>query len=114
MTDLLNQDAHYTVRGLAQLVNFSLARVHGILRKHLKLENKNARWIPHLLTDEQKRSHVLNAKKLLKMFPKYSKNLSIILRHGYTILNQSINVLTEYGLPKMPYTQVLPRDRAWL
>ena len=33
----------------------------------------NARWIPHLLTDEQKRSCVLNAKYLSRMFPKYSK-----------------------------------------
>ena len=43
------------------------------LRKHLKLRKINARWIPHLLSDEQKRSCVLNAKKLLKVFPKYSK-----------------------------------------
>ena len=40
----------------------------------------NARWIPHLLTDEQKRTRVANAKKkkkkkkkLLKMYPNYSK-----------------------------------------
>ena len=73
MTDLLNQDAQYTVRDLAQLANFSLAQVHCHLRKHLKLRKINARWIPHLLTDEQKISHVLNAKKLLKMLPEYSK-----------------------------------------
>ena len=29
--------------------------------------------IPDLLRDEQKRSRILNAKELLKMFPKYSK-----------------------------------------
>ena len=35
------------------------------------------------------------------------------MRHdGYTILNQIVNVLTEYGLPKMPYTQVLLKDCA--
>ena len=38
ITDLLNQDARYTVRNLARLANFSVSRVHGILRKHLKLE----------------------------------------------------------------------------
>ena len=32
------------------------------------------------------------------------------MRHGYTILNQNVNVLTEYGLPNMPYAQVLLRD----
>ena len=29
------------------------------------------------------------------------------MRHGYTILNKSVNVLTDYGLPKMAYAQVL-------
>ena len=48
-TDLLNQDARYTVQDIARLANFSLAQVYGILKKQLKL---NARWIPHLLTDE--------------------------------------------------------------
>ena len=33
----------------------------------------SARWVPHLLTDEQKRQRVKVAKKLLQMFPKYDK-----------------------------------------
>ena len=36
-TDLLHQDARYIVWDLAGLANFLLGRVHGILRKHLKL-----------------------------------------------------------------------------
>ena len=32
-----------------------------------------ARWVPHLLTDEQKRQRVKMAKKLLQMFSKYDK-----------------------------------------
>ena len=71
--DLPKRDVRYTVRDLPRLVYISLARVHGILRKHLKLRKINVRWIPHLLTDEQTRIRVLNAKKLFKMFPKYSK-----------------------------------------
>ena len=57
------------LNSLARLANFSLAQIQGILRKHLKLRKMSARWIPHLLTDEQKKYRVLNAKKLLKMFP---------------------------------------------
>ena len=34
---------------------------------------KDFRWVPHLLTDEQKRQRVKVAKKLLQMFPKYDK-----------------------------------------
>ena len=51
----------------------SLARVHGILIKNLKLRKINARWIPHFLNDEQKRVSVENAKKLSKLYPKYAK-----------------------------------------
>ena len=37
ITELLNQDARYTVRDLVRLANFSLARFLCILRKNLKL-----------------------------------------------------------------------------
>ena len=40
---------------------------------HLKVRKISARWVPHLLTDEQKRQRVKVAKKLLQMFPKYDK-----------------------------------------
>ena len=56
------------------MTNFSLARVHGILKKQLKVRKINARWIPYLLTDEQKKTRVTSAKTLLKMYQKYSKN----------------------------------------
>ena len=44
-----------------------------VLKKHLKDRKISARWVPHLLTDEQKRQWVKVAKKLLQMFPKYDK-----------------------------------------
>jgi hypothetical protein len=71
--DMLNKDTRYTVRDLARLTNFSLSRVNGILKKHLQLRKLNARWITHLVTDEQKRTRVANAKTLLKMYPNYNK-----------------------------------------
>ena len=46
INDLLNQDAQYTVRDLARLANFSLARVYVISRNHLKPRKINARCIP--------------------------------------------------------------------
>ena len=51
----------------------SLSTVHFILKKHLKGRNIFARWMPHLLTDEQNRQRVLVAEKLLKMFQTYDK-----------------------------------------
>ena len=45
--------------------------VHLILKKHLKVRQSFARWVPHLLIDEQNRQRVKVAKKLLKMFPNH-------------------------------------------
>ena len=70
---ILEKDARYTVRQLARMTSLTLARVHWILKKHLELRKMNARWIPHLLTDDQKRSRVEKAKSLLKKYPKYTK-----------------------------------------
>ena len=66
-------DARFTVRDIARKVDTSLSTVHLILKKHLKVRKISARWVPRLLTDEQKRQQVKVAIKLLQMFPKYSK-----------------------------------------
>ena len=60
--------ARFTVCDIAWKVGMSLSTVHFILKKHLKVRNIFARWVPHLLTDEQNRQRVLVAEKLLKMF----------------------------------------------
>lgn len=41
-------------------------------KNNLKLRKINARWIPHLLSYEQKSHSVENAKKLSKLYPKYT------------------------------------------
>ena len=58
------------VRQLARMTNLSLARVHGILKKHLNVRKINARWIPHLLTDEQKKMRLTMVKKPSQNVPK--------------------------------------------
>ena len=65
------------------MTNLSLARVHAILKKHLKVRNINARWIPYLLRDEQKKRRVTMAKKLLKVYPKYRKKAFGDIVTGY-------------------------------
>ena len=72
---IIEKDARFTVRQLAQMTNLGLASVHFILKKILKVTKISARWIPHLLTDEQKRTRVQMAKQLLKKYPKYQKKV---------------------------------------
>ena len=71
--EIIEADARITVRDIARKVGISLSTVHLILKKHLKVRKISVRWVPHLLTDEQKRQRVKVAKKLLQMFPKYDK-----------------------------------------
>ena len=71
--EIIEGDARFTVRDIARKVGISLSTVHLILKKHLKYRKISARWVLHLLTDEQKRQRVKVAKKLFQMFPKYDK-----------------------------------------
>ena len=71
--EIIEGDARFTVRDIARKVGISLSTVHLILKKYLKVRKISARWVPHLLTDEQKKQRVKVAKKRLQMFPKYYK-----------------------------------------
>ena len=55
-------DGRFIIRQLIRMTNLTLARVHAILKKHLKVKKINARWIPHLLTDEKTKTRVTMAK----------------------------------------------------
>ena len=54
----VEKDARSTVRQLAQMSNLGLTSVHFILKRILKVTKISPRLIPHLLTDEQKRTKV--------------------------------------------------------
>ena len=64
---IIEGDARFTVCNIARKVGISLSTVHLILKKHLKVRRIFARWVPHLLTDEQNRQQVKAAKKMLQM-----------------------------------------------
>ena len=66
--EIIEGDARFTVRDIARKVGISLSMVHLISMKHLKVRKIFARWVPHLLTDEQNRQRVKVAKRMLQMF----------------------------------------------
>ena len=70
--DLIATDARFTTRYIAKCVGISVGAAHTILRRDLKMRRISARWIPHLLTKEQKLARVRISKQLLKQFPKYN------------------------------------------
>ena len=66
--EIIEGDTIFTVRDIARIEGISLSMVHLILMKHLKVRKIFARWVPHLLTDEQNRQRDKVAEKMLQMF----------------------------------------------
>ncbi|GFR94660.1 translational activator GCN1-like, partial [Elysia marginata] len=76
----IDEDPHISVRELSNTNGLSYGTVHTIITEHLRMKKVCARWIPHLLTEDQKRERVHRAMELLSMFePHGPKRLSDIL-----------------------------------
>ena len=65
---MVTEDARYTVFDIAKSLGVSSGTVHKILTEELNLQKSSARWVPHLLTDEQKEKRIKLSKNLLKKF----------------------------------------------
>ena len=79
--EIIENDGRYTIRDIAKAAGISLSRVYFILKRILKVRKIFARWIPHLLTDEQKRVRAETAKQLIKIFSKVQRKA--ICKHDY-------------------------------
>ena len=55
---IVQEDRRVTVQEIAAEIHTSEGSVWDILRHHLLKKKKCARWVPHLLTDEQKASRI--------------------------------------------------------
>ena len=65
---VVEQDAQLSVKDIASCTGISEDSVQTILKKHLDLRKVCARWIPHLLTEEQKTQYLKCAQELLKTY----------------------------------------------
>ena len=63
---LIEENACYTMQDIEELSGIHSSSVLKILRERLGLRKICARWVPHLLTDEQKQSQVRLASKVIK------------------------------------------------
>ena len=61
---ILDEDRRITLRALEERVGMSTATLHSSIRKYLKMSKLSARWVPKLLSEEQKRGR----KELLSMY----------------------------------------------
>ena len=67
---LIEEDARYTVRETEEKSGIHSSSVLKILRERLGLRKICARWVPHLLTDEQKQSQVRLASQVIEKYDK--------------------------------------------
>ena len=65
---VVNQDARLSIKDIASCTGISEGSVQTIMKKHLDLRKVCARWVPHLLTEEQKTQCLKCAWELLKTY----------------------------------------------
>lgn len=80
--DIVLADRRLKVREIAKMVGISVDRVHHILHEELRMTKLSARWVPRLLTPEQKRNRETTSEGNLKM---YMRNPPEFLRRFVTV-----------------------------
>ena len=73
--DLITDDPHITIRELSNEVDISKDRVGIILHDNLGLHKICAKWVPHTLSDDNKRKRVELSKQLLETLDKGYRNI---------------------------------------
>ena len=65
---MVEQDARLSVKDIASCTGISEGSVQTILKKRLALRKVCARWVPHLLTEEQNTQRLKCARELLETY----------------------------------------------
>lgn len=73
--EMIEIDRHVTYREIESSLRIDMKQIHTILHEHLNVTKLCARWIPHNLTDGQKKNRVKWCKEMLKKFNQGSSNL---------------------------------------
>ena len=90
---LIEEDPHSTVRELSEACELSIGTINSILHKDLHMRKLAARWVPHLLSDDQKKQRVACSRKLLDEFEPNGPNRLC------DIVTGDESWLTFYGIP---------------
>ena len=99
---LVAEDPHSTIRELSEACDLSTGTIHSILHEDLHMRKLAARWVPHLLSEEQKKRRVACSRQLLNDFePNGPKRLCDIVTGDETWL-------MFYGIPNKRC------NRAWV
>jgi hypothetical protein len=72
--DMVMDDRRAKVREIASAVGISSERVHNILHQYLYMRKLSARWVPRLITVDQKQNRVRYSKDNLQLFQRTPQN----------------------------------------
>lgn len=64
----IDNDPNISVREISSELDVSIGTVYKVLHEELGLRKISARWVPHVLTPEQKKNRVSCARQLLDLF----------------------------------------------
>ena len=81
-----------------------------ILKKRLDLRKVCARWVPHLLTEEQKTQYLKCAREILKTYKGCNSQVISNLLTGDACLSHKEGLIISNGSEKIKNTHVLPRE----
>ena len=85
-----------------------------IPKTRLDLRKVFARWVPHLLTEEQKTQRLKCARELLKHTKAVIVGLFLtclqVMKPGYTCLSHKEGLIISNGSEKIKNAHVLPRE----
>src|SRR5690349_11280368 len=107
---LVNEDRHITTRKLAENVGISRERVGYILHNELQMRKLCKKWIPHVLTEENKLRRVEVSKQLLRVLESGFRNIITgdeTWIHFYTTSSKEANkvwLTTEENRPQIART----------
>jgi histone-lysine N-methyltransferase SETMAR len=93
--DMLLDDGRIKVREIAETIGISKERVRYILHEELYMKKLCARWVPHLLTADQKHTRMKISNSAWSVLTKIKLilcvDLLLCVRLGFTITHQNPN-----------------------
>ena len=111
---VVKQDARLSVKDKASCTGISEGSVQTILKKSLDLRKVCARWVPDLLTEEQKTQRLKCARELLKTYKGCNSwvisNLLTVMNPGCTCLSHKEGLIISNRSEKIKNAHILPRE----
>jgi histone-lysine N-methyltransferase SETMAR len=93
--DMVSDDGRIKVRENAETIGISKGRVGYISHEELDMKKLCARWVPRLVTADQKRTRMKISEQCLERFYKnrtdFVRDLLLRIRPGFTITHQNPN-----------------------